>query len=78
MDEIGERIIAVISKHLDLASDKIHDSSSIRDLGADSLDTIELIMKFEDEFGCEIPDEDAEALITIGDVKTYLENKMRR
>ena len=48
----------------------------IDDLGADSLDTVELIMQFEEEFGIEIPDEDAENIRTVGDVIGYLEDKL--
>ena len=51
------------------------EASFIEDLGADSLDTVELVMAFEEEFGAEIPDEDAEKLTTVGAVVTYLKEK---
>jgi acyl carrier protein len=50
------------------------DASYVEDLGADSLDTVEMIMEFEDEFGIEIPDEDAEDLTTVGESIDYLED----
>jgi len=53
----------------------VADASFIEDLGADSLDTVELVMAFEEEFGAEIPDEDAEKLNTVGSVVTYLKEK---
>ncbi len=52
------------------------DASFIDDLGADSLDTVELVMAFEEEFDIEIPDEDAEKLTTVGKAKTYLEKRL--
>ncbi|MDZ4200007.1 MAG: acyl carrier protein, partial [Kiritimatiellia bacterium] len=51
------------------------EAACIEDLGADSLDTVELVMAFEEEFGAEIPDEDAEKLTTVGAVTTYLKSK---
>lgn len=51
------------------------EASFIEDLGADSLDTVELVMAFEEEFGAEIPDEDAEKLTTVGAVNSYLKEK---
>ena len=51
------------------------EASLIEDLGADSLDTVELVMAFEEEFGIEVPDEDAEKLKTVGDVVAYLDSK---
>jgi acyl carrier protein len=73
MPSIEERIIAIIEKELGVNTEQITDSASfIEDLGADSLDTTELIMAFEEEFGLEISDEDAEKLTTVGAVKTYL------
>ena len=57
------------------ADQVVADASFIEDLGADSLDTVELVMAFEEEFGAEIPDEDAEKLNTVGAVVTYLKEK---
>jgi acyl carrier protein len=70
-----EKVKAVIVDQLGVDEDQITiDSSFIDDLGADSLDTVELIMAFEEEFGVEIPDEDAEKIKTVKDVVTYIEN----
>jgi acyl carrier protein len=52
------------------------EASFINDLGADSLDTVELVMKFEEEFDIKIPDEDAESIQTVGNAVTYIENKL--
>ena len=64
----------LIADHLHIDVSSISDDSKIvEDLGADSLHTVELVMKFEKEFDMEIPDEDTEHLITVGDVKKYIE-----
>jgi len=64
----------IIADHLHIDASIINDDSKImEDLGADSLHTVELVMKFEKEFDMEIPDEDTEHLITVGDVKKYIE-----
>jgi len=64
----------IIADHLHIDVSSISDDSKIvEDLGADSLHTVELVMKFEKEFDMEIPDEDTEHLITVGDVKKYIE-----
>jgi len=71
------KIIELIVEQLDADSDNISDDDSFMDdLGADSLDTVELIMAFEEEFDIEIPDEDAENIRTVGDVLKYLEDKL--
>ena len=71
------KVIELIVEQLDADSDNISDDDSFMDdLGADSLDTVELIMAFEEEFDIEIPDEDAENIRTVGDVLKYLEDKM--
>jgi acyl carrier protein len=71
------KVIELIVEQLDADSDSISDDDSFMDdLGADSLDTVELIMVFEEEFGIEIPDEDAENIRTVGDVLKYLEDKL--
>jgi len=71
------KVIELIVEQLDANSDSISDDDSFMDdLGADSLDTVELIMAFEEEFGIEIPDEDAENIRTVGDVLKYLEDKL--
>jgi len=64
----------IIADHLHIDASIINDDSKImEDLGADSLHTVELVMKFEKEFDMEIPDEDTDNLITVGDVKKYIE-----
>ena len=64
----------IIADHLHIDASIINDDSKIvDDLGADSLHTVELVMKFENAYDMEIPDEDTEYLITVGDVKKYIE-----
>ena len=71
------KVIELIVEQLDADGDNISDGDSFMDdLGADSLDTVELIMAFEEEFDIEIPDEDAENIKTVGDVLKYLEDKL--
>ena len=71
------KVIELIVEQLDADSDNISDDDSFMDdLGADSLDTVELIMAFEEEFDIEIPDEDAENIRTVGNVIKYLEDKL--
>ena len=71
------KIIKLIVEQLDADSNNISlEDSFMDDLGADSLDTVELIMAFEEEFDIEIPDEDAENIRTVGDVIKYLEDKL--
>lgn len=68
-----ERIKEIIVNELGVEPEKVtEDASFVEDLGADSLDTVELVMAFEEEFGVEIPDEDAEQLQTVGDAIRYL------
>ncbi len=74
MSEIADRVRSVISDQLMVDLEEVADESSfVEDLGADSLDTVELIMEFEDEFGVEISDEDAEKISTVGEAIAYLE-----
>src|SRR5215475_12188415 len=74
MSEIGERVKKIVVEHLGVEPEKVVDSASfIDDLGADSLDTVELVMAFEEEFGCEIPDDAAETILTVGDATKFLE-----
>ena len=71
------KVIELIVEQLDADSNSISlEDSFMDDLGADSLDTVELIMAFEEEFDIEIPDEDAENIRTVGDVIKYLEDKL--
>jgi acyl carrier protein len=64
----------IVIEHLGVDTEKVTlDASFIEDLGADSLDTVELVMAFEEEFGCEIPDDAAETILTVGDAVRFLE-----
>ena len=72
MSDIEERVKKIVVEHLGVEEGKImSDSKFIDDLGADSLDTVELVMAFEEEFGCEIPDDAAEKIVTLKDAVTY-------
>jgi acyl carrier protein len=78
MSEIGERVKKIIVEHLGVEPGKVtEDASLIDDLGAGSLDTIELVMSFEEEFGCEIPDDAAETILTVGDAIKFLEKNAK-
>jgi len=73
---IADRVKDIIVDQLGVNADEVTaDAKFIEDLGADSLDTVELVMAFEEEFGAEIPDEDAEKLQTVGDVVKYIEER---
>jgi len=64
----------IVVEHLNVDADKVTENASfIEDLGADSLDTVELVMAFEEEFGIEIPDDAAESIVTVGDAVKYIE-----
>lgn len=74
--KLEERVKEIIVEQLGVNADQVTpEASFIDDLGADSLDTVELIMAFEEEFGAEIPDEDAEKLTSVGKVLEYLKGK---
>ncbi len=76
--DIAARVKEIIVEELDVESSEVTDNAHfIEDLGADSLDTVELIMKFEEEFDIDIPDEDAEKLDTVGKAITYLKEKVK-
>lgn len=76
MSEVFNRVKSIVVKNLDVSEEKVTESASfIEDLGADSLDTVELVMAFEEEFGIEIPDEDAEMIQTVGDAVKFIERK---
>ncbi len=78
MSEIGDRVREIIAEQLLVEVDEVTDEASfVEDLGADSLDTVELIMEFEDEFGVEIPDEDAEKVQTVGEAINYIEKMVQ-
>jgi len=74
MSDIADRVKKIVIEHLGIDAEKVTDKASfIDDLGADSLDTVELVMAFEEEFGCEIPDDAAETILTVGDAVSFLE-----
>ena len=74
--DIETKVREKISEQLGVAADEVTpEASFIEDLGADSLDIVELVMAFEEEFSVEVPDEDAEKLQTVGDVVKYIEEK---
>ncbi|NMM44269.1 acyl carrier protein [Rhodospirillaceae bacterium KN72] len=74
MSDVAERVKSIVVEHLGVDADKVTDNASfIDDLGADSLDTVELVMAFEEEFGCEIPDDAAEKIATVKDAIDFIE-----
>ena len=76
MSDVAEKVKKIIAEHLGIDDmDKItEDAKFIDDLGADSLDTVELVMAFEEAFDVEIPDEEAEKILTVGDAISHLES----
>ena len=75
MSDIAERIKKIVVEHLDVEAEKVVESASfIDDLGADSLDNVELVMAFEEEFDVEIPDDAAETIQTVGDAVKFVES----
>jgi|TARA_B100001964_G_scaffold47370_1_gene52971 acyl carrier protein len=75
MSDIAERVKKIVIDHLGVDEAKVTDNASfIDDLDADSLDTVELVMAFEEEFRCEIPDDAAEKILTIKDAISFIEN----
>ena len=74
MSDTAERVKKIVVEHLGVDEGKVTDNASfVDDLGADSLDTVELVMAFEEELGCEIPAEAAEKILTIKDAINYIE-----
>jgi acyl carrier protein len=74
MSDIAERVKKIVIDHLGVDADKVVEGASfIDDLGADSLDTVELVMAFEEEFGVEIPDDAADSILTVGDAVKFIE-----
>ena len=73
MSETADRVKKIVVEHLGVEAEKVtEDASFIDDLGADSLDIVELVMAFEEEFGVEIPDDAAETIVTVGDAVKFL------
>ena len=74
-DDISSKVKKIVADHLGIDEAKVTEESSfIDDLGADSLDTVELVMAFEEAFDVEIPDEKAETILTVGDAISHLES----
>ncbi len=75
-DNISSKVKNIVADHLGIDEAKVTEESSfIDDLGADSLDTVELVMAFEEEFGSEISDNEAEKILTVGDAIKFIESK---
>ncbi|MFC1621172.1 acyl carrier protein [Candidatus Omnitrophota bacterium] len=76
---VAEKVKSIIAEQLGVKPEEVvPEASFIDDLGADSLDTVELVMALEEEFGTEIPDEDAEKITTVGDAVKYIEEKSEK
>ena len=74
--DVSNKVKKMVADHLGVEESKVTDEASfIDDLGADSLDTVELVMAFEEEFGSEISDSEAEKILTVGDAIKFIENK---
>jgi acyl carrier protein len=75
-EEVASKVKKIVADHLGVEEAKVTEEASfIDDLGADSLDTVELVMAFEEEFGTEISDSEAEKILTVGDAIKFIENK---
>ena len=75
-DDVAGKVKKIVAEHLGIDDVKVTEKASfIDDLGADSLDTVELVMAFEEEFGSEISDSEAEKILTVGDAIKFIENK---
>jgi len=75
-EDVSEKLKKIVADHLGIEESKVTDESSfIDDLGADSLDTVELVMAFEEEFGAEISDSEAEKILTVNDAIKFIEGK---
>jgi acyl carrier protein len=78
MSDIRSKVIAIIVDKLNVDANEVTDGASFtNDLGADSLDTVELIMEFEKQFGISIPDDQAETIQTVGDAVSYIESNAK-
>src|SRR5215472_7161970 len=78
MSDVAERVRKIVVEHLGVDESKVTENTSfIDDLGADSLDTVELVLAFEEEFGCEIPDDAAEKIATVKDAISFIESRVR-
>ena len=79
MSDIAQKVKSIIAEQLGVKVEEVTDTASfVDDLGADSLDTVELMMALEEEFGIEIPDEDAEKMTNVGEALRYVEEKAQK
>ena len=79
MANTRDRVIEIVCEQMGQSKDKVNEETSfITDLGADSLDTVELVMELEDEFDLSIPDEEAEKIRTVGDAINYIEANLKK
>ncbi len=77
--DVYEMVKKIIMERLDVEEDKVTYEASIRDdLGADSLDLVEIVMELEDEFGVEVDDDDADAIVTVGDAVSYMSRILKK
>ncbi len=76
MSDIAERVKKIVAEQLGVKEEVANEASFVDDLGADSLDTVELVMALEEEFECEIPDEDAEKITTVQQAIDYIEKNL--
>ena len=75
-DDVASKVKKIVADHIGIDEAKVTEEAAfIDDLGADSLDTVELVMAFEEEFGSEISDSEAEKILTVGDAIKFIENK---
>ncbi len=75
---VADKVKSIIVEQLGVDEEEVTpDASFVDDIGADSLDTVELVMAFEEEFGCEIPDDAAETILTVGDAVKFLEKNAK-
>ena len=74
-EDVSSKVKKIVADHLGMMKQSYWRSSFIDDLGADSLDTVELVMAFEEEFGSEISDSEAEKILTVGDAVKFIEGK---
>jgi acyl carrier protein len=78
MSDVADRVKKIVVDHLGVDEAKVTDNARfVRDLGADSLDTVDLVMALGEEFGCEIPDDAAEKIITVGDAISFIDLHVR-
>jgi acyl carrier protein len=78
MSDVADRVKKIVVEHLGVEESKVIENASfIDDLGADSLDTVELVMAFEEEFSCEIPDDAAEKILTIKDAVDFIQSQSK-